>query len=191
MIVLDILTTLEEKFAVGDINVFLINLALAVILIIIGIFLGKFVGFIIKKGIEKAGIERATRKSFVELFLTVVKWSIYLLFISLALDQLGIPQLTDWLSSIIVVIPALVGSIILIAIGFAVAVYLRDIIEESHVIGWQILSMIFFYFILYVFMVFSIKTALISQDKATVNTIVIILTAVVSAAVAWWHVKKK
>jgi len=189
MIIHSLLSTLLGKLPIKDINLFIINLILAIILIGIGIFSGKFVKFVLKKIIEKAGIEKTTRKSFIELFLAVVKLSIYLLFISLALDQLGIPQLTSWLTSILVVIPALVGALILIAVGFAIAVYLRDLIEESNILGWEILSMILFYFVIYIFIIFALKTALISQDKSTVNTIIVILTAVISAAVAYSHIK--
>jgi hypothetical protein len=186
MIGLSLLSVLGEKFSVGDINLFIINLILATVLLGIGILLGKFVKFVFRKGIEKAGIETTTKKSMIELFLTVIKWSIYILFVSLALDQLGIPQLTSWLTSVLVVIPALVGALLLIAVGFAIAIYLKSIIEES-----EILSEIFFYFILYVFMIFAIKTALISQDKSTVNMVVIILTAIVAAALAYSHIKGK
>jgi hypothetical protein len=191
MIGLSLLSVLGEKFSVGDINLFIINLILATVLLGIGILLGKFVKFVFRKGIEKAGIETTTKKSMIELFLTVIKWSIYILFVSLALDQLGIPQLTSWLTSVLVVIPALVGALLLIAVGFAIAIYLKSIIEESEIEGWQILSEIFFYFILYVFMIFAIKTALISQDKSTVNMVVIILTAIVAAALAYSHIKGK
>jgi len=190
MINLGLLSTLSEKFAIGDINLFLINLIIAAILIVVGLFLGKFIKFVLRKAIDKASIGTTTRRSFIDLFLNVVKYSIYVLFIVWALDQLGIPQLTSWITSILVVIPALVGSLILIAVGFAIAVYLRDLIEESKVLGWEILSMLFFYFMVYVFMVFALKTALISQDKSTVNIIIIILTAVVSSAVAYWHIRK-
>jgi len=183
-------STLLEKLGISDFNLFLINLIIAIILIAIGFFLGKFLKFILRKVIEKANIDKTARKSFIELFLTIVQYSIYILFIVLALDVLGIPQLTSWLTSVLVVIPALVGALFLIAAGFAIAIYLKDLIEESNVLGWQILSMIFFYFVIYIFLVFAIKTALISQDKSTVNTIIIILTAIIGAAVAYWHVKK-
>ena len=191
MISFGLLSTLSEKFPVGDINLFLINFIIAAILIVVGLFLGKFIKLIIKKAIDKAGVERTTKKSFIELFLTVIKWSVYILFFSLALDQLGIPQLTNWLTAILVVIPALVGALLLIGVGFAIAVYLKDLVEESKLVGWEMLSNIVFYFILYVFMIFALKTALISQDKSTVNMIIIILTAVISAAVALSYVLKK
>ena len=191
MIFYSISSILEQKFGILDLNTFFVNLIFASILLLIGLFLGWFVKLGLKKIIKKAELEKTTRKSFINLFLTVIKWSIYLLFISLALDTLGIPQLTSWITSAIRVIPAFVGALILIAVGFGIAVYLRDIIEESKILGWDILSMVFFYFILYVFMVFALKTALSGFEKNVVNTLIIILTAVVSAALAFWHVKIK
>jgi len=191
MIIYSLASILESKVGVVDLNLFLINLIFAAVLFLMGLVLGWFIRLILKKIIEKAEIEKTTRKSFISLFLNVIKWSIYLLFISLALDQIGIPELTNWLSSALVIIPAFVGALILIAVGFGIAVYLRDLIEESRILGWNILSMIVFYFILYVFLVFALKTALMSQDKNTVNVIIVILTAVISCAIAFWHLKKK
>ena len=191
MISYNLLSTLLDRFAVADFNVFIINLAIAIILIMVGVFLGNFVKIILRKTIDKSGINRSAKKSYVALFLSVITWSIYILFVSLALDQLGIPQLTSWLSSTLVIIPALVGSLILIIIGFAMAIYLRELISGSGFLGQDILSMILFYFIIYIFIVFALKTAFIGQDKNTVNTIVIIFTAVISAAVAYHHIKKR
>ena len=123
---LDFLSIITEKIPVQNINVFIVNVILAAVLFVMGIFLGKFIAWVLRKTIEKANLERTVRKSFIELFVTIIKWSIYILFINLALQQLGIPQLTDWLINILVVIPALVGALILIAVGFAISVYLKD-----------------------------------------------------------------
>ncbi len=185
------LSALADKFYIQDFNVFLINLILAAILLVVGVFLGKFIKYIVRKGIEKAGIEKSAKKNFIELFLSVVKWSIYILFISLALDQLGIPELTKWLTSALVVVPALVGSLLLIAIGFALATYLRDLIQESSIENKYVLATIFYYFVIYSFLVFALKTILIGQDKQAVNVIIVLLTAIVGTGITYWHVSKK
>lgn len=179
-----------QKLQIIDLNAFIVNLILAVIIFLAGIILGKLVKFIVKKAIEGTDVEKSVRWSFIQLFLTSIKWAIYILFFDLALIQLGIAGFTSWISSILVIFPALVGAIILIGIGFAIAVYLKVIIKESQIESWQILSDILFYFVIYIFLVFSIKTALISQDKNTVNLIIILFTTVVSVSVAYWHVKK-
>ncbi|MEK6820764.1 MAG: hypothetical protein AABX71_03570, partial [Nanoarchaeota archaeon] len=172
-------------------NQFIINIIVAAALIVIGIILGKTVKFLLKKSFDKARIEKVVKYGFIELFLAVIKWAIYIIFINLALIKLNIPQFTSWLTNILVVIPALVGALILIAAGFAIATYLKDLIEESRVEGWKILSRLFFFFVLYVFMVFAFKTALISIDKDTVNLLVVILSTISAAAIAWWYSKQK
>jgi hypothetical protein len=176
---------------VETVDVFIINFVFAIILFGLGILLGRFVTRLLKRSVEKSRIESTIRKSFVELFITVIRWSIYIVFINFALAQLHIPQLTDWLISTLVVIPALTGSLLLIGIGFAVATYLKEIIKESKIEGHELLSTIFYYFVIYIFLVFAIKTAFIRQDKTVVNTIVLIFTGVISAAVAYMHVKSK
>src|SRR3989338_2255331 len=191
MITYSFLSALSEKFAIGDINSFIVNLIFAVLILVIGIFIAKLINFLIKRAIKRASMERVTTASFIRLFLSVVEWSIYLLFLSFALDQLGIPELTSWLTTILVVIPALVGASILIVVGFAVAVYVRDIIAESEIVGWKVLSMIFFYFILYVFMIFALKTALISFDKDIVNKLLLIFTTIITLGITYWTVRKK
>lgn len=178
-----------RKFAIGKFSIAIYNIILAVALIFIGFFLGKIVYSIIKKSLEKLTFQKKATSSFIELFLTVVKWAIYIFFLNLALEQLGIPELTGWLTNILIVIPALVAGLVLIAAGFAIAAYLKDIIENSSLIYGKILSTILFYFVLYVFSVFALKTALISLDSMIVNIILIILTGVVSAGIAYWHIR--
>jgi len=174
-----------------SLNQFLIRVVFAAILIIIGIILGKLVNKGIKKLIDKARVKEKTSESFFDLLGWVIQASIYIIFINIALTQLGIPQLTDWLTSILIIIPAFVGALILIGLGFAVAVYLKGIVEDSKIVGWKVLSIVFFYFILFIAIIYAIKTAFVSLDKQFVNTLIIILTAVISAAVAYYHIKKE
>jgi len=171
---------------------FLANVLIAVILIVIGIFLGKIVKFGLRKLLEKVNIEKIIKHSFVNLFLTVIKWSIYILFIDIALIQLGIPSFTNWLTTILGVIPALTGALVIISAGFAIAVYLKKVISESRVEGWNFLSQIFFYFIIYVFMVFAFKTALISlQDKVLSSILIVLFTALGGIALLIYYVQNK
>jgi len=180
-----------QEFVIGNWRVFLINIIQAVIFLIAGILIGILIKFILKKLIEKANLQKIVRQSFIELFVSIIKWSIYILFLSLALKQLEIPELTNWLTSILTIIPALVGALLLIAAGFAIAVYLRDLIEESNILYYKVLSIIVFYFVLYVFCIFALKTALISLDKNIVNIIVIILTGLTFAGIVYWHARQK
>ena len=174
---------LYREFGTESIKLSVINIIYAVLLIIAGIVLGNIIKRLMNQFKEE--MEKTLKHSFVVLLLAVIQWSIYILFINFALEVLKIPMLTKWLTSILIVIPALVGSLLLIFVGFAIASYLKDLIEESKILNWKILSNIVFYFIIYVFLVFALKTALISIDTKTVNMLVIILTGVISIAVAF------
>lgn len=171
---------------------FLANVLLAAILFVLGIFIGKLVKFGLRKLVEKTNIKKIMKASFVDLILVVIKWSIYILFINLALIQLGIPMLTDWLVSILSIIPSLTGALIVISVGFAIGTYLKKVISESKVDGWRMLSQIFFYFIIYVFIILAFKTALISlQDQLLVNILIITFTALGGVALLVNYFKGK
>jgi hypothetical protein len=166
------------------------NTAIAIVLIVSGIILGQVVKFILNRIVKRAEFS-ASHKSFISLFITIVKWSIYILFLNFALVQLGIPQFTVWLTSILMVIPAIVGALVLIGVGFSVSSYLKEIIEESRVSGWQILSEILFIFVNYIFIIFALKTALLSLDQTIVNYLLLILTAAVAFGFALWYSRKR
>ena len=171
---------------------FVINIVLAAALVVIGVGLGKLVKFLLKKAMEKAKIEKAVKYGFVELLLVVIKWAIYIIFINLALIQLGIPELTEWLTGILVLFPALVGALLLIAIGFAIATYLKEVIEDSRIEGWKVLNKIVYFFVIYVFLVFAFRTALIFPlGKDTVNLLLVILSGILAAGIAYWYSKQK
>ena len=171
---------------------FFANLLIAVIIVIVGIFLGKIVKFALRKGFERLKVDKIAKPSFFDLFLVVVKWSIYILFIDLALIQLGIPEITGWLTTILGVIPALTGALIIISAGFAIAVYLRKVISESKIEGWQILSQIFFFFVVYLFMIFAFRTALISlNDRLLTNALLVVFTALGGFVLIIYYFKTK
>lgn len=186
-----IINFLSRELAIGEWSISISDIIIAIVLIVVGILLGKIIKGILKKIAEKAEINRTVKQSFIDLFLVVIEFSIYLLFLNLTLNQLNIPQLISWISNILIIIPALVGALILIAVGFVIASYLKDVVEESKVINWEILSKIVFYFVNYVFLVFALKTALISIDNTTVNILLVLLTAIIAAAYSYRFAKKK
>jgi len=171
---------------------FFANLLIAIAIVIAGIFLGKIVKFLLRKGLEKLKASKIVKPSFLDLFLVIAKWSVYILFINFALIQLGIPEFTGWLTTILGVIPALTGALIIISAGFAIATYLRNIISESKIEGWQILSQIFFFFIVYIFMIFAFRTALISlSDRFLVSILLAIFTTLGGIALLIYYFKVK
>ena len=173
-----------------DWNEVLTNLIFAAVLMAVGILLGILINWILKKIAKKARLDDGRSYNFVRLFITVITWSIYILFLNLALVQLDIPTFTNWLSSILLVIPALTGALVLIAVGFAIATYLKTIIEDSRIEDYKVLSRLLWFFIIYIFSTYALKTALISIDSTTTNWLLIVLTGIVGAGVAFYAVKK-
>lgn len=169
----------------------LINVVIAIVLLAVGFAVGNFISKILKKVSERARLEREIKSSFIDLIIMIIKWSIFVIFINLALVQLDIPELTTWLISVLAVIPAFTGAILLISIGFAIAIYLKKIIEDSEIEGHEFLSKVFFYFVMYLFLFFAVKTALLKQDTELVNTILLIFTGIVAAGFAYWNATKK
>ena len=166
------------------------NILIGLIFIIIGIGLGRISFIILSKLLKKLSIKNKVSESFIRLLLTIIEWSIYIVFINLALKQLDIPLITGIITKVIIVIPAITSALILIGAGTAIAYYLREVIEDSEVLGWKMISMYFFYFITYVFGVYSLKIALISVETLFVNIIIVVFTFIIASAIAYSHIKK-
>lgn len=180
-------TIWESAFPINS-NV-IINIIFAILLLIFGVLLSKVLVYLLGRLFIKLELKNKIRESFISLLLNIIRWSIYIIFIDLALKQLNIPLITGIITKIIIVIPAITSALLLIAIGTAIAFYLREIIEDSEVLGWKMISMYFFYFILYVFGVYSLKIALISIETFFVNILIAILTFIIVSAIAYVHIK--
>lgn len=173
-----------------EINHFLINLGLAVLLILIGVVIGKVFNYILKKIAKKIEIEKHVQASFVDLAFVVLRWSIYVLFINFALKQIGIGAITNFFSNILLLFPAFTGALILVGVGFAIAAYLRGVIEDAEVDGWKILSQFVFYFVLFIFGIYALRTALISLDVAAANYILVTVSTVVASGITYHFARK-
>ena len=174
-----------------DISNFLAGLLAAVFYLIVGFLLGILINKLLKKWSKNTGLEKLRSYNFIKLFINVITWSIYILFIYLALVELNIPLFTRWLTSILIAVPSFTGGLILIVVGFTISTYLKNVIDESKIDGFKILSDLLYFFVLYVFSAFALKTALITFDGEIVNYLIIILTGVVGLGVMYMRVRKE
>jgi hypothetical protein len=172
----NIIELTPELGVVSTIPQLVVKILIALILVFLGIFIGKLTKLILRKIIEASEISKIIRYQFINLGLTLVKWSIYLLFFSFALKVLPFPTLTDTLSKFIVVVPALVAALILLLIGFMFAVYLRDLIEDSEIRGYKNLSNYMFFFVIYIFGIYTLKISLVSLDALTAQIIMVLFS---------------
>ena len=168
----------------------IVSVIIALILILLGVFLGKLVKYILRKIIEKTKLSKIVKYQFITMGLTVVKWSIYLLFFTFAIRVLPFSTLTETLAKFIVVIPALTAALILISIGFILANYLKDLIEDSEVKGYKLFSQYMFYFLVYIFGVYTLKIALVSLDSLTSQIIIVLFTIYYGAFILINNIKR-
>src|SRR3989344_5029203 len=179
------------EIAGANINTFLLNGLVTLAIIVLGVIIGKFIKFSLKKLSGKLNLDKKIRPSFIILFLLIVEISIYIVFANFAIRRLQISMLTTFVDNVLIVIPAFTTSLVLISIGFALAVYLRDVIEESGISGWKTLSLIIFYFTLFIFGIYSVRIALIPFDQKTVTTLIIILTSILASVIAYILARKE
>lgn len=183
--------TLQESFTEVTANQLALRGFFALGIIIAGILIGKIIDATLRKLAEKFDANKHIRNSFIELFLLVVRWTIYIFFINLGLNQLGLPVVSDFFSSILITIPAFTGALLLLVIGIGLAYYLRKIIKNSDTKGGDFIAEMIFYFVIFVFGIYAIWIALIPMDHTTRNAIIVVLVAVASAGVVYYHIKKE
>jgi len=175
----------------GAQNEILVGIFLAIGLILVGIFLGNIFAYSLKKILKNIEFKNFIRPSFIGLIIVVIKWSIYIGFFNLALNSLPFPKVTETISRFLVIVPAFTAALVLIGVGFSIAVYLRGVVKDSEIAEWKMLSQYLYYFVLYVFGVYAINLALISVDAMVRNWITIASTTIIVAAATYVIVKKE
>ncbi len=139
----------------------------AIIILIIGWIVGRFLGGIISKILDKAGVDDALRKTsvgkavessgtnIVHLFDLIVRWFIYLIAIAAAASVLKIGFISDLFESFIMYLPHIAMFLIILIAGFILIDYLLDIIQawgttqDIEFLGVILMALrIFFYFVI-------------------------------------------
>lgn len=120
---------------------FLPNIIAAIIILIIGWLLGRFLGRVVASILDRVGVDDALRKtalgqsieqsgySIVTLFEVIVRWFIYLLAILAALGVLQLLAVTVMVAAIAAYIPNIVAFILILVIGLIVVDWVVDIFQ--------------------------------------------------------------
>ncbi len=103
----------------------------------------------------------------------IFSWFIYLAFIQSAVEVLGISALVTLLGYIISFLPGLVGAIIVTIVGYAIAEYARQQVEESGITYSGMLGKVLFFFIIYIAIAMALP--LIRIDSTLINNILLIV----------------
>ncbi|MBU0957971.1 MAG: hypothetical protein KKF56_04140 [Nanoarchaeota archaeon] len=172
-----------------NLNEVLLNVIIAVALIVVGVILGKVVMVLLRRLSERLRLEKIIKYNFIEFVLVVVKWAIYVIFINMAFIQLDIPSITNGITAVLSVFPTLVAALLLIVVGFGIATYLRDLIIETGIENETILAGIIYYFTIYIFVFFGLKSVLGGQDRNFVDMLILIVTALIGIGLVQGHLK--
>lgn len=183
MVLQEILLTLWENFLTA-----IPNILGAIIILIIGLIAGKVIGRIVREILLRSKIDEWITEEgklhfkFSHIFDVILRWVIYLVFIQQAATTLGVAVISEFINSIINILPGLIEAALLIIIGYTVAIYIKDKIVSSKTMYADIVGKIVFFLMIYL----SIALALpfVNIDASLINNILIVIIGGVSLGVA-------
>lgn len=146
-----------ENFVSATIN-YIPNVISAIILLIIGLIVGKVVGRIVKEVLVRIKLdkylmgEKKMPISITNILSVIVRWWIYLAFITAAVSKeiLGIETLANWMTTINNFIPKVVGAALIIIVGYILGEYIKEQINKTKTIYANLVGKVMFFLILYV-----------------------------------------
>ncbi|MAF89551.1 MAG: hypothetical protein CL963_03540 [Euryarchaeota archaeon] len=160
--------------AVATMTGMLDNIVAAAILLIVGVIVGKVIGAAILELLKRfkidsyVGIKREHLKVS-KLISDISRWLIYLLFLSEAAAVLEIQIIANALTSLVNYLPNVLTAILVLTVGYVVARYIEDAIEDTHVAYSGLMSRVFFFFVVYL----SAAIALNSLGSRIINTVLV------------------
>lgn len=176
-----------ESLGASTVN-FLPNIAIAVILLLIGWLIGWVVVRVSRRILEWVKIDSyiahkgRSHFSLTKILPIVFSWFIYLAFIQAAVEALGINALVNVVGLIMGFLPGLIGAILVIVAGYAIGEYVRRHVEDSKVTYSDVIAKGLFFLILYI----AVATALplVSIDASLINNILLVIIGSAGAGMA-------
>lgn len=182
---------LEEIFKVNeifqDLGTFTVYKLLPTLLILlIGWLIGKIFGKIVRSILKKLKADRYFKfgRGFEvsNIFSVIATWTIYLLFIILAVDMLEVDILSEILLDVLKFIPLIVEGIIIILVGYLLAKYVQGQIVASKMSYSEIIGQVIFFFTI----IITIDLALhaIGLEPFVIDGIILILVGSIGLGIA-------
>lgn len=193
--VLTIMTTLWGKIA-G----FVPNLLAAIVLLVIGYFISRMVGFVLARGLEKAGFNTLSEKvgvagtmaranitlSAADILGKIGFWIIMLTFLVTATETLGLPRVSETIDEFVLYLPKVIAAALILIIGLFVAHFVRDLIRSgAEGIGIEYAKPLSsaVYGLLFV-MIISLAIGQLEIDTGLLNDVIAIFMAAIGIAAA-------
>jgi small-conductance mechanosensitive channel len=130
---------------IGAIIAFLPNLLAAIVLIIVGWLLGKFLGAIVTRVLRAVRFNEVADRAEIDTFLEkagvkarpsavvggIVRWAVYLVFFLAAFATLGLPQVSTLINSLIAYLPKVALAVIVLLVGALIGKVLAGIVRGA------------------------------------------------------------
>ena len=131
--------------ALSDLFSFIPRLLGALILLLIGFFVGRAVGGLVTRALRAVKFDQVANRAQIDDFLrnagvqmdpaavigTFVTWFLYLLFLQVAFATLGIPQLTEIVNQVLAFFPRIVVALVILLVGALAANFLAGLVRGS------------------------------------------------------------
>ena len=118
------------------------TLVAVLVLIIVGWIVGRLLGSIGSKVLDKIGLDDLIEKtsiggmikkagmSTVELFEAIIKWFVYIIFAVIIIDLLQINIVAEFITRIILYIPLIISALVVLIIGLLIVDFLTEVIRK-------------------------------------------------------------
>lgn len=183
---LNLLTQPLESF-MDSVIATLPGLAASMILLVIGWAIGTIIGRIAKEIMVRIKLDQYLLKrghliKLSDIFPLIIQWIIYLVFIQAAVEALGLVALTEFVGMVVNFIPGLLGAIIVVIVGYALAGYVQNEVEKSKITYSNIMAKLIFWLMIYVS--FAIALPLVGIDATAINYLLLISVGSIGVGLA-------
>jgi hypothetical protein len=136
---------LALRDALSDFFSFIPNLLGAILLLLVGWFLGKLIGGLVAKALQAVGFNKVAAKAEIDDFLrnagvrmdaasvvgAIARWFIYLVFFLAAFNALGLEEVSAVIDDVLTFLPKVVVAIIILLVGALAGTLLAGLVKGS------------------------------------------------------------
>lgn len=121
------------------------NLVAAIVIMVIGYFIARFIGFVLARILKKIGFDGLSKKvgiadtlqkAGIKLEASAIVgalgfWIILLMFLVTATESLGLPRVSGTIDAVVLYLPKVIAAAIIVVVGLFLARFVRDIVRTG------------------------------------------------------------
>jgi hypothetical protein len=164
--------------------------SLATVWLILGVILGKIVGRISKEILIRVKLDSFIIESekiklkLSDAFSTLLKWVVYFVFISQAVETVNAQILTEMFQSVVTFLIGVIKGSVIMIIGYSFAGYIKEKVIHSKTFYGEIIGNLMFFLIIYLSLSASLPAVGIPAITELTDRILLILVTSVGLGVA-------